>query len=154
MGHMRRREELQTVTAGAKNLAVRQRARRPFGEIVDHHLGADDAAHRLGLRRRLEPLIEGTAFVGLEMAEADPAKRRRLDHGCHRFERRRKHLPHAGVHQKRLIVLDEKLVELNTELSMKRGQPINSRRNLGHCALHIQVPFEARSIPGLTVTID
>jgi hypothetical protein len=55
------------------------------------------------------------------------------------------------MHQKRLIVLDEKLVELNAELRMKRGQPINSRRDLGHCALHIQVPFDGprlmRSLP-------
>ena len=75
--HVRRGEELDAVAAGLEDLAVGEGADLAVGEIVEHHELADEAAHRLGPGRYLEPFVERSALVGLEVAEPDPAYRRR-----------------------------------------------------------------------------
>jgi hypothetical protein len=62
------------VPAELEHLAVGQGARRALGDVVHRHHGGDAAAHRLGLRRGGEEIVERAALVGLEVREGDVAQ--------------------------------------------------------------------------------
>ena len=74
------------------------------------------------LRSYGQPFVHGAAFVGLEMAEGDPAQllRRQDARQCLAVER--EHLAQAGVEHQRLVAHDEELVE---------GEA-GRRRDVGH----------------------
>ena len=65
----------------------------------------------LRLRRDREPLVHRAAFVGLEMAEGDPAQALGRNEAAHGVAVERKHLAQAGVEHQRLVAEDEELVE-------------------------------------------
>ena len=50
--------------------------------------------------------------------------------------RDRKHLPHPGVHQEGLVVVDEELVELDAEVGMEGRDAVDGRGDLGDGARH------------------
>jgi hypothetical protein len=76
-------------------------------------------------RRDREPLVQRPALVGLVVAEADPAqalgRQDRRDGGARRLER----LAEAGVHQERLVVCHQELVELHPVVGRERGDAID-----------------------------
>src|SRR5918992_5572708 len=108
-------------------LALGKWTGRPIGKIVHHHQRPNETAHRLRTWRDVQPFVEGATLIGLEVAEADPTQPRRIDNGRHGIEGRRKHFLQPRMHQERLFVFDEKLIELNAELGVKRGDPIALR---------------------------
>ena len=92
-----------------------------------------------------EPLVQRAALVGLEVAEPDPAERRRLDDGCDRLPRHPEHASHERVHEERLVVLHEILVELEAIVRMERGDAVDVRGDLGDAAFHERPP--SRAVP-------
>src|SRR5580765_4554783 len=142
---MRRGEKLQAITSGLEDLVIRQRARGPIGEVVDHDDGADETADRLRPGRDTQPFIQRAALVGFEVAEANPTELAVIEDGRHAFEGRWKHFLHARMHDKRLFVGDEKLIELNAELRMKGGNTKNVGGDFCNIGLHDFSPYPARA---------
>ena len=64
---------------------------------------------------RVEPFIQGTAFVRLEMAEADPANLLKVYYLFYGFHQQWEHGPRSRVIQQRLVFLHKELVELQVE---------------------------------------
>ena len=67
--------------------------------------------HHLGIRGGLQPQVHGSAFVGLEVTEADPAEALDGHERRHGFRELREHAPVAGVEEQWLVVDDQKTVE-------------------------------------------
>jgi hypothetical protein len=109
---MRRLYKPEIVFSGRKRLAVSHAPGRPRGKIIDADHSADLAAHRFGVRRNCQPLIERPALVRLEMAETDPAYSRRLDQSRHLVTHHWEQTPHACMKQQRFVIADEKLIKL------------------------------------------
>jgi hypothetical protein len=65
----------------------------------------------LRLRGDGEPFIHGAAFVGLVMAEGDPAQALQRDEPAHGVAVERKHLAQTGVKHQRRVAENEELVE-------------------------------------------
>src|SRR5262249_14445503 len=84
---------------------------------------ADESANRLGLGRKLKPIIERADFVGLEVAPGDVTEFRRIDDLCDRFAQRRKHALQTGVEKERFLVANEEVVELQPK--QVRGNLVN-----------------------------
>src|SRR5688572_3752273 len=116
---------LETVSSGVQDVTGLQCTRRTDREIlhVDHR--ANLATRRLSAWRCREPFVERAAFVHLEVAPANPPERSRIDDPCNGVAYIRKHSPHARVKEQRLIVLDEKMVELQVELGNVNRNPEN-----------------------------
>ena len=60
--------------AEVDHLAVGEHARRAVGHVVERHQAAGLAVRDLRLRRDRQPLVHRAAFVGLVVAEGDPAQ--------------------------------------------------------------------------------
>jgi hypothetical protein len=97
VGKLRGRAEAEAVPARRQHVPVGQGFGQAGREIVDVDDGPDDAAHRLRVRRGLEPEVQGTALVGLEMAEADPADPRGIEDPGDGLPDRREGGPVAGI---------------------------------------------------------
>ncbi|MCG3145399.1 MAG: hypothetical protein HONDAALG_03004 [Gammaproteobacteria bacterium] len=123
--------------ANFKHFVIGKRARRTVGEIAQVHRRAHEAASRLRVRRNPEPFVQSPALVRLEVAESDPAQRRWSDDGRDGFKRDGETLLEPRVHQKRLVVFYENLVELDAVIRMKRGDSVNIRRDFIHFAVHV-----------------
>jgi len=107
-----RRVEAKPVFPRVDNLLLRDPAGRPDGEIGEVDERRHDRTKRLRLRSRLEPLVQGSTFVRLEMAETQPPDRCGIDDSRDGFPNVRKVALHAGVKEQRLVILDEELIEL------------------------------------------
>src|SRR5580658_2903965 len=68
-----------SVLPGRKRRAIREGAWLPADEVGHVHKGANLAADHIGIGCSSQPLIERTALVGLEMAEADVAQLGNVD---------------------------------------------------------------------------
>jgi hypothetical protein len=88
--------------------------------IVDAHHFPDETAHGRRLGRKRLPFGQRTAFVGLEVAEADPSDCGGIDQCSHGFTHDRKQRLHAGVIEHRLFVAHEELIELQIYLGSER----------------------------------
>src|SRR5262249_19569809 len=129
------------MAANFECLIIVERARRPVGEVIHRHHRANETANSLRLRRDPEPFVQGPTFVRLEVAESDPAQLRWSDDGRDSFKRGGEHLLEPRVHQERLVIFYEKLVELYAIRGMKRGYAVNVRGDFSHFAVHIISPL-------------
>lgn len=93
---MRRRLQSKRVLARDYRFVVLESASRSKRGIIDKDHGSDDAADGFGSGRKSQPLIEGAAFVRLEVAEADLTKCLRIDDLRNSLANLRKQLLHAG----------------------------------------------------------
>src|SRR5665811_1797465 len=88
------------------------------------------AARRLRIPRLLQPVVQGPALVRLEMAESDPAQRRRVhdlsDSVAYAFE----HASRTRVVEQRLLVADQELAELQIDLLDVGADAEDVRRDL------------------------
>jgi hypothetical protein len=66
----------------------------------------------------------------------DPAQSGRIDQLAHAAEGRVEHPAHPGVHQERLLVAHQELVELYAEVGMERADPEDVRRDLVDARAH------------------
>jgi len=71
---VRCRNEAEAVAAGLDHLVSGQTTRRAAGEVLDVDERPDLAAGCLRARRNREPVVEGAAFIDLEVTPADPAE--------------------------------------------------------------------------------
>ena len=104
---------------------------RPDGEIRNVDECPHDGTKRLRKRGRLEPLVQGTALVRLEVTETDPAYRRGVDDARHGVPYTGVYALHPGMVEKRLLVLDEKMVELKPDIRRIGRNAIDIRSDLG-----------------------
>src|SRR5438874_816833 len=132
VGHVRRAAVAEAVPPGRDDLAVRERARRPVGDVVHADDGAHDAARGLRPGGAREPVVQRAALVGLEVAEADPTDTRGVDDLGHRVAHHGEHLAEPGVEEERLVVTDQELVELEVGLGDEGRDAEEVGRNLGH----------------------
>jgi hypothetical protein len=95
--HVRGVEPAQAVAAELEHLAVGERPRGTAGDVVHRHHRGDLAAHRLGLARGGEEVVERAAFVGLVVREGDVAQVLQRQHVGDRFGHQREHAARAGV---------------------------------------------------------
>src|SRR5262245_7274523 len=147
MRHVRGRQKAQPMPAQRDDLAVGEPPRGAVGEIVDRHVATDEATQRLRFRCDAQPLIQGAALVGLEVAESDPAQTRGIDDRTHTRECRLEHLLESRMHQERLVVPDQELVELNPVVGMEGRNPIRVRGDFGYIGRHATYPFPAAARP-------
>ena len=61
------------ILAGFEHVVVLQWAGWSGGEIVHADHGSHESTHGLCQGCRVEPFVQGTAFIRFKMAEADPA---------------------------------------------------------------------------------
>src|SRR5206468_1541990 len=132
VGHVRRAAVAPAVPPRHDDLAVRERPRRPVGDVVHADDGTHDAARRLGPRREREPVVQRAAFVGFEVAEADPTDTCGIDDPRHRRAHHRERLAEPGVEEERLVVTDEELVEREVGLRDEGRDAEEVRCDLGH----------------------
>jgi hypothetical protein len=108
--------KLKAVLACRKSLAIPQPPRRTDRKVVHADQRSEHAANRLGLRRNFEPVIQSTTFIRLEMTEPNVTDLRRIDDSRHSFLDGREHSFQPRVEEQRLVVFDEKVIELELEL--------------------------------------
>jgi len=77
-------------------------------------------------RGKCEPLIQRTALVDLEVAEAGPAYARRIEDFRHGFSHSVEQELLAGVPEERLLIPDQKLVYLEIVLGYESRNPETS----------------------------
>src|SRR5215471_8511654 len=70
------------------------------------------------------------------MAVAKPAQFRRVDDLRDCVARDSEHFPEAGMHQKRLFVFDEKLIEFNVKVGNESRDTINVWSDFGDVCDH------------------
>src|SRR5262245_3414731 len=129
------------MAANFERLIIAERARRPVGEVIHRHRRANETANSLRLRRNPEPFVQGPTFVRLEVAESDPAQLRWSDDGRDSFKRGGEHLLEPCMHQERLVIFYEELVELDAIRGMKRGDSVHIWGDFGHVAVHVNFPL-------------
>src|ERR1041385_4879873 len=139
MRHMRRCQKTQPVPAEIENLVVIQAPRWTVGIIIQHDHVADHAARGLSLRRHAQPFVQRATFIRLEMTETDPAQLCRVDNPCYGVTSYVEHFSEAGVHQKRLFVLNQKLIEFNLVGGDESRDAINVRRDLVDVCFHLEL---------------
>ena len=81
----------------------------PEREIGNIDEGPHDGTKRLRKRGHLEPLVQGTALVRLELTETDPPDRCGVNEPLHGFPYHREHALHPGMEEQRLFVFDEEM---------------------------------------------
>src|ERR1700738_5365333 len=136
MRNMRCRQEPKPVPPDFQDLVVIERPRRPISKVADSDHSANHAANGLSVRCNRKEIIQSSALVRFKMAKTDPAQLLRIDETRHAIQRDWKHLLESGVHDEWLIVLDKKLIELDTVFRMKRRDSINVRRDFNSLVLH------------------
>ena len=139
--HLRRLLEAPAERASRQHLVVQQRPRRAVREVIDAHRFTDEAAQRLGVRRSRQPLVERTALVGLEVAEADPAQARRIDQRSDRLTHHRKETPHPRVKQQRLVVASQELAELQIRFGNERRNTKQLRSDFRHSSHRVSPSY-------------
>jgi hypothetical protein len=77
----------------------------------------------LGLRRQLQPVVEGAALVGLKVTPGDVPQLGRVDQLADRLAHGGKHGLQAGMKEKRLLVAHEEMIELHVDVRDVHGQP-------------------------------
>jgi len=99
------------LAAEINDLAVGKLARRSIAQVIERDHTADGTVCDFRAWRGREEFVHRTAFVGLHVSKGDPAEPfKRNDTGnCLRHER--KHASRASVKEKRLVGVDEKLIE-------------------------------------------
>ena len=123
--------EAEPILPGVENVLFHNPSRRPGREIGNIDECRHDRAKRLRKRCHLEPLVQGSALVRLEMTESDPPDRCGVDDPRHGFPYSWKHALHAGMKEQRFLVLDEEMVELKFELGFVDRNAIDVRSDLG-----------------------
>jgi hypothetical protein len=87
-----------------------------------------------------EPLVHRAAFVGLDMAEADPAQLFDRDEPPDRLRQRREHAAQPAMEQHRLVGADEEMIEgeagRRRDVGHVHGQPIDAGGNFVDSGLH------------------
>ena len=68
------REVAELLPSQIEKLPIFERERCPVSEIVDLHHAPQGAEGDLGIGGGLEPLVHGSALVGFDMSEAEPAQ--------------------------------------------------------------------------------
>ena len=113
MRRVRRVDEADALAAAEVDRPRRRCSTRggAVGEVVERHHAAGLAVRGRRLRRDRQPFVHRAAFVGLEMAEGDPAQALGRNDAAKRVAVERKHLAQAGVEHQRLVAEDEELVE-------------------------------------------
>src|SRR3569832_560175 len=124
------------MTYNREDFVISERSCRPVGIIVGGDHRSYKAANCLRIRRDIHQFIQGAALVGLEMAKPNPAQLGGFDQGSYRLAKDEKHILHARMHDEWLVVFDQELIKLNTEVRMKSRNPINVRRNFHYVTFH------------------
>src|SRR5208282_3203702 len=138
--NVRRVDAPYALAAQIEHLAVRERARWPRRGVVKPYIAADSSMRRGRIRRRIEPFVERTAFVGFHVAERDPSQLLQIEQsrGGGRDRRKEKTLP--AMKQHRLVCIDQELIEGDAGgrryLGDKRGEPVDMIRDLIDSGFH------------------
>jgi len=115
------------VRAELEDLAVGERHGRPVGQVVQRHHAAERPMGDFGLRRCGEQLVHGSALVGFDMAEGDPAEP--VERGDRAMASARSGSGSmSGMEQQRLLVVDEVLVEGEAgraDVGHEGGEPVD-----------------------------
>ena len=146
MRDMRRIDPAHTLAAAElDHLAIGKSARRPTGEIVERHHAADLAVGGLGLRRDGQPVIQGAALIGLEMAEGDPAQPLRRDNAGDGAAIKGEHAAQAGMEDQRVIAQHQELVEGEAggrpDIRHKGGEAKNAVRDFRNPGFYDRLPI-------------
>jgi hypothetical protein len=105
--HIRGHQETETVTAQVEDGLLVGAQRVADSEVADVRDRANRAAHRHGVRRGVEEVVQATALIGLEVGHDDVAQAPRIDHLPHRVANLLMQLPVAGLDQGGLLVVDD-----------------------------------------------
>jgi hypothetical protein len=94
---MWRLHKAKPVLTGAQNFVVVHALRWTQCKVVYTHHGADHAAHGLGIRCNLQPLIERATLISLKVTKANPSDSRRINHSSNRIANYWKKRFHSSV---------------------------------------------------------
>jgi hypothetical protein len=111
MGYVRRRNQPDPPASQIQDLAVVQDMRRAVGEVVDRDVAAETAVDHPRLRSRRQPLVHRSAFVGLDVAEADPPQALDRHQPGQGARDQGKQGPGAAVEEQGLVGEDQELIE-------------------------------------------
>ena len=93
------------------DLAVGQPARRSIAQVVERYHTARGTVCDFGAWRRGEKFVHRTAFVGFHVPKCDPSESLERNDTGDRLRHEREHAPRAGVEEKWVFGIDEKLIE-------------------------------------------
>src|SRR4029077_19465461 len=97
--------------AEINDLAVGQLARRSIAQVIERDHTADGTVCDFCAWRGSEEIVHRTAFVGFHVSKGDPAEPFKRNDTGNRLRHERKHASRASVKEKRLVGVDEKLIE-------------------------------------------
>ncbi|MBP1688189.1 MAG: hypothetical protein H6Q33_4332 [Deltaproteobacteria bacterium] len=135
------------MASGLEHLIVRQAAGWACGEVVQIHHRTDDTAYGLRRRRDGKPFVQRPALIRFEVAEADPAQARGVQHRRDGVPRGGEHVLEAGMHEERRVILQQKLVELDAVLGRERRNTIQVGSNLRYQGTHLTL-LSREAVPG------
>jgi hypothetical protein len=92
------------VPAERECFAVTETECLAVGDVIDGHHLRHGTAERYSTRRHLEEFIDGAAFVGLEMRDAEIAQAACRYHRLDRLADQWEHPARPGVEQQRFVV--------------------------------------------------
>src|SRR5262245_21713591 len=121
MRHVSRRTKAEEVFPCGERFALCETAGWPDGEIIYANQGSYHAAGSLGPWGDLQPMVQGSAFVRLKMAETDPSNLRWIHQALDSLSHLRKHGLVSGMKQQRFVIPDEEVIELQIECRRKNG---------------------------------
>src|SRR5262245_48532745 len=125
------------MSADFKCFIIVKSARRTVGKIIYTHLRAHETANSLRVWRYSEKFVQSPAFVRFVMTEPYPAKFRWIDERRDRFERGGERFLESSMHQEWFVIFDQKLVELDSIIRVKRGNTVNIRGDFIYFAFHL-----------------
>ena len=101
---------------------------------------AERAARKRGVRRTLEEAVHAAVLVGLEVEQDDVLELAGIEHLRHRVADVLVELVHPGVDERRPLVVDQELVELERRVRQLDGStdpvdPVDDLVNLRHGGL-------------------
>ncbi len=137
--HVRGVEAAHAAAAQVEDLVVGERARGPRRLIVEPDRAADGPVGDGGRRRGVEPFREGSALVGLDVAEGDPAQPAQVHDAGRGGRDGRVEGALAAVEEQGLVRVDQELVEgeaLRTHRGQKGREPVDPLGNLVDTCLH------------------
>ena len=114
MRNVRRIDVPNALAADIDDLAVGEPAGRSITQIIERNQTTECTMRDLGARRRDEKLVHRPAFVRLHVSESDPSDSLERNDAGYRLGHQRKHAPRTGMKEKRLVRVNQELIERET----------------------------------------